>query len=688
MAFSLFILFSVNRRDTALIAAALALFGGAAFFVTAPARRTSYLRRAPLPALEQEARTRPADGALWLALGQKRREAGKLPEAYEALARAAELGPHDFAAWSGAAELAQTLYGEQGAFDLLDTFVKNNPDEARAHLALARLYFLKSSYDRAVAEAKLTLKTDPKLAEAWRIIGWERLLNDARQDAENAMRKAVEIDPADFRNHVGLGDVYSLQTRYPEAVATYRKALSLSPSDANAQRMLARAQLKSGVKDPAGLAEIEKLLRQSIGQEEGRGITHIALAELFERRGEWAPALQEYESATLLEPNTPDTLYRLSQLSQQRNRPDQARQWATRHRAMRSFIPVEKILKQKFQQATTDAEKNRLRLELAQKTAAAGLLKDAVEQLQALPGQEAALQKIEQIPLFREQSLLSQPGATLIAQGDARLKAGDLPGAQALYFAAVRRNRFQAVALQNVGLVLLAQGKSREALPFLSDALTNDPTLSRAHFALGDLAHAGGDGGRARGHYEAGLKTEPKNVAAWLRLGAICRDGQQESPAHAAFEKAYALAPELPECAREWASTLEDDGKHADAESVLRKSLEKSPESETLAQLAVLRLEKFQDLKEADALLAKSLKADPQNTYAQYGLGLVRLAQKRPAEARALLETLVLRDPKAREIWFALGRARRDAGDATGSQKALDTARRLEQQFIQEHSKP
>jgi tetratricopeptide (TPR) repeat protein len=681
---------AVTKRDLFLLLLALPLFAGAAVLGTAPMRRTKFLKAASLTTLEQEAKKSPEDTILLIELGKKQRDNSKLTEAYESFTKAAELSPSDFEAWSSAAELAEGLYGSQGAFDLLGTFARNNPNEPRVHLALARLYFLKNGHERAAEEANAALKLDSRLCEAWRIIGWEGVIKDTLPEAEQAMQKAVEIDPNDFRNHVGLGDVRAAQGHFSEAVLAYRKAIKLAPTDANAQRMLAHAILKASPTDASTLPEIEILLRKSMAKEEGRAITHIALGELFERRKNNDLALQEYETATLLEPNLPDPLYRLSQLYQIKKKPIEAEYWAARHRAMRNFVPAEKILKEKIQGDKEPSAKLRLVLELAQKTAAAGLLKEAERQLQEMPDspeQKSVMESIQKNPLYSMQHLLGTPSSGLIEQGDARLKTGDVTGAQSLYFAAVRRNRYQATALQNVGLVFMTQGKKNEALPFLVDAIQNDSSLSRAHFALGDLAHGNGDGGQAKSHYELGLKSEPGNIRAWLRLGVICRDGQLERQASDAFAKAYELASDQPECAREWASVLEDEGKTRESEAVLRKSLVIAPnESETMAQLGVLLLEKTREVVEAERLLLAAQKISPENTYVAYGLALVRIEQKRSAEACALLEPLVKSDPKAREVWFALGTARRDMGDLKRASDALDRARQLEQQFLKEHS--
>lgn len=51
------------------------------------------------------------------------------------------------------------------------------------------------------------------------------------EQAEQALRKAIALDPADYLNHVKLGSVLNQQGKPNEAINYYQKALSLNPQD-------------------------------------------------------------------------------------------------------------------------------------------------------------------------------------------------------------------------------------------------------------------------------------------------------------------------------------------------------------------------------------------------------------------------------------------------------------------------
>lgn len=679
----------MSTRDRILWVAFLLLAAGAAFFWTQPYRRMAALQTASLPQLRQWSQERPGDVEVWRRLAAKQRADGDLKAAYDSYAQTAQLAPRDWDAWNAAAELAYTLHGRQGAFDLLGVYTANNPQDGRGHLALSRLYFLNQSHERAISSAKAALASDPKLAEAWRILGWEALTNGAQAEAESLMRKGIDVDPKDFHNQVGMGDVLATGERFTDALPFYRRALALAPDESNVQIMTARALLRSSPGDLKILQEAEPLVRKSLAQDDGRAITHVVLADILERQGNLAAAAQEYETAALLDPKYPDTFFRLAQLYRKQKDNSRFAQWSARHRTLMTFIPAEKVLRQRRQKASDPVQVRAISLELARQTADAGLLQDAEEQVTTLlkekrDAQAEALQRrIAASRELRLQTLIKTPTQQLVAQGDRLLGRGQISEALPLYFLAVRRNRYHAVALQNVGLCLNAQNRPEEALLFLTDALRNDPGLSRARFALGDIAAQYQMLDEAQAHYEKGLQRESGNAEAQFRLGEIYRNNQEQSKSYAAFERAYTLKPGDPRYAREWADSLEEQGKENAAEAVLRKSLAAVPDDgENKIRLGTLLLRKPDKIAEADLLLTGALSADPSNDLARYGLAQVRVAQGRFAQARPMLEDLTRRNPAAREIWVSLGQTARRMGDTKAATQALDRARVLEQKFL------
>ena len=141
-----------------------------------------------------------------------------------------------------------------------------DPSDTESALWLARLYRLKNEHDRAEEVLRGILKSDPenesaveqltqllmdegKNEEAVALLesitahtpapATYDLLGDAYTQAhllakaEQAYRKAVEIDPAELSHQRGLGQTLMAEEKYPEALMVYEKLADLMPDDSD-----------------------------------------------------------------------------------------------------------------------------------------------------------------------------------------------------------------------------------------------------------------------------------------------------------------------------------------------------------------------------------------------------------------------------------------------------------------------
>ncbi len=90
---------------------------------------------------------------------------------------------------------------------------------------------------RVEAESALrkAIEIDWNLAEAWKNLGWLLALGqDRNAEAEAALRKAIELDPKDSWPLTNLGWLLAdRQERHDDAVVAYRKAIELNPEFAS-----------------------------------------------------------------------------------------------------------------------------------------------------------------------------------------------------------------------------------------------------------------------------------------------------------------------------------------------------------------------------------------------------------------------------------------------------------------------
>ena len=187
-----------------------------------------------------------------------------------------------------------------------------------------------------------------------------------------------------------------------------------------------------------------------------------------------------------------------------------------------------------------------------------------------------------------------------------------------------------AVALQNLGATLLAQGKREDGLVTLRTALETDPTLVPAHLHLGNAAMAAGEWSRAEAHFADALAATTRSpetaeyaITPWLvHFLRGCAQARQDKldAAVASFEATLAARPDHPESlwllaltagnAGDWTRCLaalerlaavgRDDfaihaqtalalsrlGRHAEAAPAARRALAHQPGSEPMLLLA------------------------------------------------------------------------------------------------------
>jgi tetratricopeptide (TPR) repeat protein len=166
----------------------------------------------------------------------------------------------DVNAGSGQTEAASRAIDQFREINRLD------PSDTESALWLARLYRLKNEHDKAEQVLQAILKTDPenepaveqltqllmdegKSADAVALLeGITKhsptpvlldLLGDAYtqahqlEKAEQAYRRAAEIDPSELSHQRGLGQTLLAEEKYPEALKVYQKLLDLMPDDSD-----------------------------------------------------------------------------------------------------------------------------------------------------------------------------------------------------------------------------------------------------------------------------------------------------------------------------------------------------------------------------------------------------------------------------------------------------------------------
>jgi tetratricopeptide (TPR) repeat protein len=167
-----------------------------------------------------------------------------------------------------------------------------------------------------------------------------------------------------------------------------------------------------------------------------------------------------------------------------------------------------------------------------------------------------------------------------------------------------------------------------------------NPVLLRA---LGLAKLMEGNRAKALRYLRQATRVAPRDAATWLALALAVRDPhQQERLARRALE----ARPGMPAARLVLAWALEAQGKSALAVPLYEAVLAAYPQHRAaLRGLGRLLMDQSQTRDRAGRLLARLLKLDPGDQASRFNLALVRLAQKRFAEALRLVETLLAADP-------------------------------------------
>ena len=126
------------------------------------------------------------------------------------------------------------------------------------------------------------------------------LMQTERYDeAERLLQEIVSEDPGVLKAYQTLGQLYTLQERFADAVDVYKQAIPLKPDDAYAYINLADAQLKLGL-----VEEAEKTALDSFDFIDPNGHILYLLGNIRRTQSRYPEAIPYYEQCLALSPES------------------------------------------------------------------------------------------------------------------------------------------------------------------------------------------------------------------------------------------------------------------------------------------------------------------------------------------------------------------------------------------------
>lgn len=154
----------------------------------------------------------------------------------------------------------------------------------------------------AIEQLKLAIAEHPSFTMAFNELGVQYLKLNRLEEADEAFRNALKIDPDSFAAIMNRGIANVMMKRYGEAVPILRKAVKQNEQSAVAHYFLGQALANLGLFDEA---EKDLLASLKLGKEEMKE-AHRILAIIYSSRGAKKQAAEELEAYLKLAPDTPD----------------------------------------------------------------------------------------------------------------------------------------------------------------------------------------------------------------------------------------------------------------------------------------------------------------------------------------------------------------------------------------------
>jgi predicted Zn-dependent protease len=449
------------------------------------------------------------------------------------------------------------------------------------------------------------------------------------------------------------------------AVASFRRAMDLKPVYDSAQLNLAGALQKQGKQ-----AQAEDLLRSAVRAKPGFTDARIALAKLLLADKQDDVALDQFEAVIA-------------------RRPDQVFALGNAGLILARRADYAKAIERLSRAHTLDPGSTPLALALAEAQIRSGRQADADRVISEL--QNASRLNVDAARILASVCLQSgQPykGAALV-KSDAALAAQYRDAAVRRAQDDFLHNRYRAAATELEALKSLGPqdfsfykllgtayyqlGDPQKASDEFQNALRLDPKNEQVYFNLGMLYLKFHTPELAHLVFDHGLKELPRSPLLWMGMGLTEHLTDQTDKAAAALKKAIELDSAFADAYIVLGDVLESDNQLEDALPVFQTAIQKQPDLYIGYYYSGKILLKINDsrLNEAIAALRKAVRLRPEFAEGHFELGRALEHAGQIADAIAEYEASVQRDPDLAEGQYHLAKLYRKQGDVARANLAM-----------------
>jgi tetratricopeptide (TPR) repeat protein len=263
--------------------------------------------------------------------------------------------------------------------------------------------------------------------------------------------------------------------------------------------------------------------------------------------------------------------------------------------------------------------------------------------------------------------------------------AAELEEAAGCYRTALAIRPESHAALNNLGMVLHAQGKLAAAVAAFRQAIALDPKFAYAYNNLGITLRQQKKLAEAVAAFRRAIELKPDLSEGYNNLGVALRDQQKLAEAVTAFRKAIELKKDSAMAYTNLGNALRQQGKLDEAVAACRRAIELQPDlAEAYFNLGSA-LAKQKKLGEAVTAFRRSIELKPDLSEGYNNLGSTLYDLKKLDEAVAAFRRANALQPDDAKAYYNLGNALADQRKLAEAVAAYQQAIRLKPDLTQAH---
>jgi tetratricopeptide (TPR) repeat protein len=572
----------------------------------------------------------------------------KQDQALAAFSKVTELRPNDPSAYVNMALVEISLHRSTDAEQHLKKAVAVDPKSIQAYTDLADFYRLQNRTPEAQKVLRDGVANNPDGTSLY--VDWASMLasQGSKDDAEALLDKLRKQVPNSADAAMAIGDFYFQRKETDQALAEYRRGLSVSRNNLEIKKRIEDLYLTNGETQQA--ADLDREIMKDAPRDV---IVRVDHGRLLMAQGKSIDATIFLQKVVADAADSPQARYYLAMAYRQNGDIGQA------HSALLDALKVSPGL--------AIALQGLARLSLDQ-----GNTSDAQIYAQEL------IQKFPADPTYRQ--LLAE---ALVRQGQARPAEEQLliarqlaprdpivnlnlaqvysmekkwPEARKEFETTLEVDPHNTMALGQLADFLTTRNQSAQAFLRVRQYVTTNPNEANGHVILGALDFESKNYASAQTEFERAIQIDPNNIQAYLRLGKVLEANGQTDLAIARYQKALDLQPKFAPLATMVGNLYLNKGDLETARKYYNQALDADPDFAIAnANIAWVDAEESKNLDVALGMAQKAKSLMPDSPSITDTLGWVMYKKGNYAGATPLFQECVKKSPDSAEFRYHLG---------------------------------